>query len=81
MRRPSDSKKTKTPKQKVQTIAAIFRKELEAYELAEPQWFRITLLKLVRDCLDNLRRYIDSPGAPETNWNNPRVLVNYGIQW
>src|SRR3954471_5657729 len=57
--RMNSKKQTKslTPREKVELIMEGFRQALDSYERIEPQWFRVTLLKIVKDSLYNLRHY------------------------
>src|SRR5688572_26183418 len=81
LRNSSHVKTPRTPQEKVQAIEHIFRKGLVAYEKFEPQWFRITVLRIVKDMVFNLRQYIESGKESSTSWTSPQVVIMYPVKW
>lgn len=53
---------------------------IEKYEEANPDFLRITLLQIVYQAIENLRRVIEDPGEKAVTWERPFVSLEYPVQ-
>jgi len=70
---PPDSERLRLLNQRSDWAFAVLGEVLTAYERQEPCWFGLTVLDLLRGALDNLRHYLENPGATEVTWADPWV--------
>ena len=52
-------------------------KILSEYIEANPEVEQITLYRIIRDGIDNLKHYIENPKEKEISWDAPYIQLNY----